>query len=455
MKAHGRHGIVLALLLGCGLLFVASQSLLTRGRAQQASPAAVPATLAGMLGTASCSGRACHGGLGTAGSKGCEYTTWMLQPDPHTRAFAVLDSERSRRMVKNLRRLKVDLDEVLPQADALCLSCHGPAALAGPGASNDGFACESCHGPADKWLQPHTAAAWAKRSAADKRALGFQPMDSLADRARVCTACHVGAGERDVNHDLIAAGHPRLNFEFDTYYANLPRHWQPERDQGHKGLVGQTVCAEAALQLLAYRAETRHHKPWPEFAEYDCFACHHDLQARSGRQARGYGQRIPGTLPWSDWYYALPAALGGPELRGDLATLGRLMAQPLPDQKQVKQAAQTSADRLKAWLAAAKDRPTPSALFPKLIADDRTLFPRTGDSITVANWDSAAQMTLALQAEYQERKIDNPQAAKALTELFGLLQFSKTGSFDSPVTFDGPALVKQIQEVCTRLETKP
>jgi hypothetical protein len=442
--------MILAVFLGCGLLFSASQVLLTRGRAQPAPSAPAPPALAGMLGTASCSGRACHGGLGPAGSKGCEYTTWILQPDPHTRAFAVLDSERSRRMVKSLRRLKVDLDEVLPQADALCLSCHGPAALEGPRAGTDGFACESCHGPADKWLGPHTAASWAKRTAADKRALGFQPMDSVADRARVCTACHVGSGERDVNHDLIAAGHPRLNFEFDTYYANLPRHWQPERDKGRNWLAGQVVCAEAALQLLAYRAEPQRHKPWPEFAEYDCFACHHDLQAKSGRQERGYGQRIPGTLPWSDWYYALPAALGAPGLRADL---GRMMAQPLPDQTQVKQAAQTSADRLKAWLATVKDQPAPSTLFPRLIADERTLFPRAGDSVTVANWDLAAQMALALQAEYQDRKVGNPPAAKALHELFRLLQFSKTG--DSPATFDGPAVVKQIHEVCTRLETKP
>jgi hypothetical protein len=319
----------------------------------------------------------------------------------------------------------------------------------------DGFGCESCHGPADKWIKPHTSAAWAKRPDAEKRALGFQPMDSLADRVRVCTACHVGSGERDVNHDLIAAGHPRLNFEFDTYYANLPRHWQENRDEGRaqNWLVGQVVCAEAALQLLAYRAEQKR-KPWPEFAEYDCYACHHDLHAKSWRQERGYGQRVPGTLPWADWYYAMPAALD-PGLRTDLSALAKLMGQPLPEQAQVKQAAQTGAERLKAWLSSAKDRRVePAALFPKLIADERTLFPRNGDRTTVASWDIAAQMALALQAEVQTGKA-NPAAAEALHKLFTQLQFkSKTGPVDSPAEFAPPALVKQIQEVCEALQKK-
>ena len=65
--------------------------------------------------------------------------------------------------------------------------------------------------------------------------------------------------------------------------------------------------------------------------------------------------------------------------------------------------------------------------------------------------DIAAQLALALQAEYQQRKIDNPEPAQGLRELFGLLQFSPNGSIDSPANFDGPAVVKQIQNVCAKL----
>ncbi len=35
----------------------------------------------------------------------------------------------------------------------------------------------------------------------------------------------------EVDHDLIAAGHPALRFEFATYFANLPPHWDVARDK--------------------------------------------------------------------------------------------------------------------------------------------------------------------------------------------------------------------------------
>src|SRR5262249_44082077 len=145
----------------------------------------------------------------------------------------------------------------------------------------NGFGCESCHGPAEHWLAPHTApASWSRMNDQTKRGLGFWPLQRMADRAQVCVSCHVGEKDRDVNHDLIAAGHPRMNFAFDTYLANLPRHWQPDKDRDLESawLVGEVVSAHAALELLAHRAE-KTAKPWPEFAEYDCFACHHNLTA--------------------------------------------------------------------------------------------------------------------------------------------------------------------------------
>jgi hypothetical protein len=34
-----------------------------------------------------------------------------------------------------------------------------------------------------------------------------------------------------VDHDLIAAGHPRLNFEFNAYFESLPAHWDRRTDE--------------------------------------------------------------------------------------------------------------------------------------------------------------------------------------------------------------------------------
>src|SRR5262249_11338289 len=150
-----------------------------------------------------------------------------------------------------------------------------------------------------------------------KRELGMWSVTDAAARGRACAGCHVGAPPvsdelppRDVNHDLIAAGHPRLHFELATFLANLPPHWNVAAKKNGASdaqgwAVGQAVSAEAALELLAHRTATEK-APWPEFAEYDCFACHHDLQPDGWRQqAQRLGKRKPGTLPWGTWYFAL------------------------------------------------------------------------------------------------------------------------------------------------------
>src|SRR5207249_2939948 len=132
-----------------------------------------------------------------------------------------------------------------------------------------------------------------------------------------------GLPSRDVNHDLIAAGHPRLNFEFGAFLANLPPHWKEKThkpEECHNArtwAVGQVVAAQAALELLADRADPKKEKPWPEFAEYGCYACHHDLGEPSWRQQRGYGGRTPGALPWSNWYFAMPRLLAGRDPLGE------------------------------------------------------------------------------------------------------------------------------------------
>src|SRR5262249_7174292 len=152
----------------------------------------------------------------------------------------------------------------------------------------DGVGCESCHGPAEKWKAVHYLPGWKDRS--DREQLGFLDTKDLAVRAESCVACHVGSPNREVNHDLIAAGHPRLRFDLGAYLANYPKHWSDARDKaGRPALeaqvwaIGQVVSAQAAVKVLQHRAAAAD-KPWPEFAEYDCFACHHSLSAPNWRQ---------------------------------------------------------------------------------------------------------------------------------------------------------------------------
>src|SRR5205823_410550 len=248
---------------------------------------------------------------------------WIAH-DPHARAYDVLLDERSIVIAKQL-----GINAAHEQS--LCLKCHvlpeyRSARVAPRFRKEDGVGCESCHGPAERWVNEHYRENWRAKTLAEKDALGMRDTKNLAGRARTCVRCHVGAPGMDVNHDLIAAGHPPLRFEFAAFHANLPRHWDEKKDttplkkdpkvdargwadfDGRAWAVGQVTAAEAALELLAERAQNDK-RPWPEFAEADCYACHHNLAPSSRRQERGVRDRTAGRLRWADWYYAMPPIL--------------------------------------------------------------------------------------------------------------------------------------------------
>ncbi len=371
-----------------------------RAELAPALPAQLPAAKPEGVGLAACSGRACHGGLGPRDVRGNEYTIWVTQ-DPHVKAYPALFSEASRRMLVHLGRAR-SAAEARPQSEVLCLNCHGQ-----PAAPDRSFGCENCHGPAKVWLRPHAdRERWDRLSVEEKKRFGMWPLAGLAERARVCAGCHVGAPGREVNHDLIAAGHPRLNFEFETYLANLPRHWHTNRAEipAARWTVGQAVSAEAALALLAHRADPRNRLPWPEFAEYDCSACHHALRPDSPRQRSGGAGRVPGLLPWADWYYVMPRRLGVDGLDRDLNVLAGEMAKPLPPRMEIMGQADKAAGRLRAWL---RRGPAPVSLPAK---------PR------VKNWDTAAQWTLGLMADYHGRSRRDAETDRFFAQLFRRLR---------------------------------
>ncbi len=264
-----------------------------------------------LLGVSSCSASVCHGG-GELGKPFSEATTWRSL-DPHARAYDTLLSQQSQAMAKILWSDKTPAHEA-----SLCLKCHvnSDYDLSRPTFRKvDGVGCESCHGAAKDWLKPHYRANWKD---ADRQALGLTDTKGLHGRANVCVKCHVGTPDANVDHDLIAAGHPALRFEFATYFANLPPHWDVAKDKransthGGKAIdfearawaIGQVVSAQAALEVMASRVDPG--RPWPEFAEFDCFACHHDLQSGKGRQNKKHlGDRRPGSLVWNSWYFAI------------------------------------------------------------------------------------------------------------------------------------------------------
>ncbi len=278
-----------------------------------AKSAALPTQLA-YLGVGSCASTACHGGPASLPLKWqSSYTVWATL-DPHAKAYAVLTNPRSKEIVQRLD----GNDHPEPWKVERCLACH--AVQDGKGAQAkawlaDGVSCEACHGPARNWLREHTTAGWTKLAKNEKyqARFGMRNTEDMLPRARQCVSCHVGElnpnGDvpRNVNHDLIAAGHPRLTFELSAYLANMPSHW--DRIAGEKTnaearawAVGQVAGAEATFALREAHAAK---SDGIEFADYDCYACHHDLKAEKWRKDQFEARRghaTPGDLRLSTWY---------------------------------------------------------------------------------------------------------------------------------------------------------
>jgi hypothetical protein len=334
-----------------------------------------------------------------------------MEKDRHVQAYDVLLTERSKIIERNYH-YKSEVKNPLPEKDGLCLRCHSmdsEAALQGQYvAFSDGIGCERCHGPAEKWLSQHYLNSWKQLNLREKEAFGFHDTKDLRTRARVCAECHIGTGDAQVDHDLYAAGHPRLYFEMASFVATMPPHWSIKAEKArHPDLearvwaIGQLTSAQMALELLAFRANAENKRPWPEFAEYDCYACHHELTASDARQKRGYGDRVPGTLPWNEWYYVMPQTLAGAnspvgdaELAKLLGAIGKEMNLPEPNQDQVAKHARAAAQILGQKATALEtarpfDAPTVRQWFTT-IWDDRNALSGT--------WDRATQGYLALAA---------------------------------------------------------
>ncbi|TWT61501.1 hypothetical protein [Rubinisphaera italica] len=210
-----------------------------------------------------------------------------------------------------------------------------------------GVSCEGCHGPAgDKkaedndgirgwgnlhWMDEN----WRHYDSAKRYASGQWDVRSYVNRARICASCHIGNVRQGkiITHEMYAAGHPPLpNLEVATYSNQEPSHWNgffdksPELKTEYASKVLPDVNLEEVftstsrvaeqttimlvsglmnmaeqLRLSADLLDPEVHSPlhqiaeqdssiefhsWPEFANYACFNCHHDLRTGTWRQSR-------------------------------------------------------------------------------------------------------------------------------------------------------------------------
>lgn len=297
----------LVIAAACALLFPFCLSV----SAQTKGPSAEPMKY---IGPGSCAATSCHGSVKPiAGSRilQTEYSTWILK-DKHSRAYQALTGDVGERMA-HILKLGAKAEE-----SPKCLVCHALYTKREQQGRKfeiaEGVSCENCHGPASGWLGPHTTTGWAHEKSVQ---LGMCETRNVLHRTEKCLECHLGTKERFVDHEMIAAGHPDLYFELDSFSAVMPRHWKqplesepgkPMEDPAWVGVrdwsAGQAVQLRAAMERLTWRAKgERYDKKdvWPEYAELSCFACHHSLGPAkdSWRQAHGYTGRRPGDPAWN------------------------------------------------------------------------------------------------------------------------------------------------------------
>ena len=432
------------------------------------------------VGTQSCAAASCHGG-GSPGREGSEHHTWA-GGDPHAKAFRVLSNGVSRRIAKNLKR------GVPAHQDALCLKCHAldapqlvrvadlavgaeawpsqeqPRGGWGAAVLANGVGCESCHGPGEKYLTEHYSDAWKSLSVRDKaERYGLFPTKDLAYRVTLCAGCHVGNQYQEVNHDLIAAGHPRLAFEYSGFHhsPNYPKHWT-EKNYGpdfdvRAWQIGQIGSARAAVGLLEARARRAAEcpepakVPWPELAEFSCYGCHQDLPGKGWRTV-SEPRHKPGVAAWQPWYAPLAAAVADPKRLGieagdalpEFAALPDYVEAKTGDPKAVAAKAHRAFceldGRLKRLQASAdadsKARPygpdVPAELVRRLFADSLTA---DGAKFDDVDWDGATQRYLGASALYYgwsvlDRDGRDPRYREPLLDLRRSLTFPR--GYDSP-----------------------
>jgi hypothetical protein len=291
---------------------------------QQPATSNTPAPAGLYIGVGSCVNSGCHGStepLNATRVLQNEFYTW-LNNDRHAGAYNILLSDRSARIARNMRLKKKAWEE------NVCLDCHTtnvPAAqVAGAIDPEDGIQCEACHGPASGWRAEHTEEGWTHEQSV---ARGMIDLRSVETRGITCIGCHVGNARKEVDHELIASGHPILAFELDNYTFSMPPHWTPGRDtHGVRAwAVGQVVKFRQSLDNLARHARG---DEWPEFSDMSCYNCHHDLKKSAWRQQRGWPDRA-GLPSWSPQHWAMLRLLIGrvsTESRDELDPLVRQIA---------------------------------------------------------------------------------------------------------------------------------
>jgi hypothetical protein len=417
----------------------------TRGTSgTQGTPGTQTTSAPSFVGPGSCAAVACHGSIRPAsGSRilQTEYSTWIAQ-DRHAHATDVLSNTVS---VRIGRMLGIATPSTAPK----CLTCHSldvPEARQARTFANEGVSCESCHGPASAWLGPHTTRGWTHAQSVQ---LGMYDTKDLVQRTERCLTCHLGTADKVVDHEMIAAGHPDLVFDLEAFSAAMPRHWRVPADTdpfaGVRSFsVGQLVHVRSGLERLARRVKG---PVWPEYAELDCFACHHSLTRPedSWRQEQGYDGRRPGNAPLNQSRWATGRRVLAAYDTQASAELDPVMTRLAVESSRLR----TDGDQVVALVAQARgilDRAIARALTvqPDAVMAGRLLHAIAADAEEIATRGerAAEQAAMALDTLYAASTRGSNETSAVRAAIDELFQQNQT-----PSSYDPRRFVAQLRKI--------
>lgn len=376
------------------------------------------------LGVATCAASQCHGSAIPRDATGIlqnEYVTWT-QADPHANAYEVLSGDAARRIAARL-----GIGNARNAED--CLGCHADNVAADRRGEkfqlSDGVGCEACHGGAEHWLASHYNVASVSR--ADNLAAGMYPANDAAARADLCLSCHLGTADKFATHRMMAAGHPRLAFELDTFtelWRTLGRqpHFRDDADYRQRKVVpshsytwASGLLAEARLRLDLI--SSKHFDGvgmFPELAFYDCHACHRSMKTVQWQRLPRHGDTGPGVPFINDGTFVMALALARAIQPGSVDELQSALRELHAAGSASVRSIRTAADTLRPFLARLERALTPAALRgrePQLLE----AILATGAAGNFIDYASAEQAFMAVQMLVLE--INDPDTTARLDAL--------------------------------------
>jgi hypothetical protein len=414
------------------------------------------------IGPGSCAATSCHGSVKPVAESRIlqtEYTTWILK-DKHSRAYQGLAGAVGQRMARILK-LGAKAEE-----SPRCLVCHAlqtaPEQRGRAFEISEGVSCENCHGAASAWLGPHTTRDWPHEKSLT---LGMHDTRDVIHRTEKCLECHLGTKEKFVDHEMIAAGHPDLFFELDSFSAVMPRHWKqpresspgkPAEDPNWVGVrdwsAGQAVQLRAAMERLVWRANGQRNDQkqiWPEYSELSCFACHHSLGPAkdSWRQQHGYTGRRPGDPAWNASRYLVFRILArqvdpgsARELDQRLAAVSDEMSKLNPDRSSVASTAASAAPVAQRFA----ERLAAMSYDPSIVLRSMQGITEDAEVISLGDERSAEQAAMALDSLYiaYSKQANPPNASEVRAAINRLFQ-----QLENPSAYDADQFASALRRI--------